>query len=188
LIRRLNPKYINTQNKTVHFRSIGRISGEPPPALFVLDGVPQEASYRYLLDINPNNIHSVTALIGPGGFYFYGEEAIGGVVFVETKLNNLGNDFETGGDKWTGSNLGKVIQLFRPTVEFYNPPLEIVNNSPEYWIRPTLYLNPDVFYDGQEPVTIRYYNHKKKGKVAIIVNGVTIHGEPISGVYKYNIR
>ena len=189
MLRRLNPMHLNTVKKSIHFRPTGRIGADPPPALFVLNGIPQETSYSYLIDLKPEDIHSVTALIGTGGFFIYGEDAIGGVVFIETKLNNPGSMNgiikEAAG---SGGDLRKIIQLFRPEKEFYNPPKEVMENEPEYWIRPTLYWHPEVFYDGQNPVKIQFTNHRKKGTVYIIANGVTINGEPVFGVSKYKIK
>lgn len=189
LLRRLNPRTLNTAGKTIHFRPTTSISGDPPPALFVLDGVPQETSYKNLLGLTPNYIHSVTALKGVSGFYIYGEEAVGGVVFIETKYNNIGDKYELPPNaKIYRGDLRKVIKLFRGSKEFYNPPKIEIQNNPELWIRPTLYWNPEVFYDGKTPVKIQYYNHKKKGTIFIIVNGVTEEGEPVSGIHKYQIK
>lgn len=189
MLRRLHPMLLNTAGKTIHFRPTGRIGEEPPPALFVLDGIPQDTCYDYLMDLKPEHIHSVTALAGTGGFYIYGEDAIGGVVFVETKLNNPGSLYADNEDtSVSGGDLGEIIQLFRPEREFYNPPKEVIENDPAYWVRPTLYWNPEVFYDGRNPVKIKYVNHRKKGRVFIIVNGVTAEGEPVYGLSKYKIK
>jgi len=189
LLRRLNPSSLNTQTLQIYFRPISSVSGPPPPALFVLDGVPQGTTYGSLTGINPSNIHSVSALLGVTGFYIYGEDARGGVVFVETLLNNYGTEYEVSRETVTfAGDLRKIIQLFRPLAEFYNPPKEVMESDPQYWIRPTLYWNHEVFYDGINPVILNFYNHQMKGTVNVIVNGVTIDGEPISGMYKYNIR
>jgi len=61
-------------------------------------------------------------------------------------------------------------------------------NNPHYWLRPTLYWNPEIFYDGINPVQLKYYNHQKKGTVYIILNGVSKYGVPISGTHKYKIK
>jgi len=189
MLRRLNPMSLNAADKTIHFRPTGRIGVAPPPALFVLDGIPQETNYNYLMDIKPESIHSVTALVGTSGFFIYGEDAIGGVVFIETKLNNQGSLASNNEvSSVRVGDLGKIIQLYRSGREFYNPPKAVIENDPEYYIRPTLYWNPEVFYDGREPVKIKYFNHRKKGTVFIIANGVTVDGEPVYGVSKYQIK
>lgn len=189
LLRRLHPMHLNTVDKKICFRPTGKFGGDPPPALFVLDGIPQETSYSYLMNLKPEHIHSVTALIGTSGFFIYGEDAIGGVVFIETKLNHPGSIYDSNKDvSVSGGDLRRIIHLFRPGREFYSPPVEVMENDPAYWIRPTIYWNPEVFYDGQKPVKIQYANHRKKGTVFIIANGVTIDGDPVFGVSKYKIK
>ena len=185
LLRRLNPYKLNTIDKTIQLR----VFYNGAPALFVLDGEPQGTSYEWLVHLDPNYIHSITALKGVSGFFIYGEEALGGVIFIETKLNHIGDKYELFDEpKNYSGDLRKVINIFRAEREYYNPPKEVVQDNPEYWIRPTLYWNHEVFYDGDNPVKIQYYNHKKKGTVFVIVNGVTSDGVPVSGVYKYKIK
>ncbi len=189
ILRRLNPRTLNLSRKTIHFRPTTSFTAESPPALFVLDGTPIETNYSSLMSINPSHIHSVTVLLGVSGFFIYGEDAKGGVVFIETKLNHIGDEYELPAKAGIyRGDLRKVIELFRGSKEFYNPPKIAIQNNPELWIRPTLYWNPEVFYDGKNPVKIQYYNHRKKGAIFIVVNGVTEKGEPVAGIHKYKIK
>lgn len=189
MLRRLHPSMLDLQEKKIYFRRIISYEESSPPALFVLDGMPQETHYRYLTDIKPSDIHSVTALKGFGAYYVYGEDAIGGVVFIETKLNHTGEKYDVSREVYKqAGDLRKLIRLFRANTEFYNPPELVIENDPAYWIRPTLYWNPEMFYDGSNPVEVSYFNHRKDGTVYIITNGVTISGDPVSGMYRYRIR
>ncbi|MDX2415231.1 MAG: hypothetical protein QNK33_08565 [Bacteroidales bacterium] len=192
MLRKLTPKYMDTGEKTIRFRGPPESFEDPrpPPALFVLDGIPQGTSYEYLTSISPREVHSITVLLGSSGAFMYGQEARGGVVFIETKQNHIGDKYDLGTIERSipGDILKKELLLFRKNAEFYSPPKEIMKNDPEYWIRPTLYWNPECFYDGKSPVKIKYFNHQKKGPVYIIVNGITSEGEPVSGVHKYKIR
>jgi len=189
MLRRLHPSMLDLQEKKIYFRRIISYVVSSPPALFVLDGMPQETNYRYLTDIKPSDIHSVTALKGFGAYYIYGEDAIGGVVFIETKAGHEGGRYDVSRqDYGQAGDLRKLIHLFRTNTSFYNPPEPVVENDPAYWIRPTLYWNPDIFFDGNKPVEINYFNHMKDGTVYIITNGVTISGDPVSGIYRYIIR
>jgi hypothetical protein len=189
MLRRLHPSMLDLQEKKIYFRRITSYLQSSPPALFVLDGMPQETNYRYLTDIKPSDISSVTALKGFGAYYVYGEDAIGGVVFIETKAGHEGGRYDVSRQDYgqTG-DLRKLIQLFRTNTSFYNPPQLVIENDPAYWIRPTLYWNPDMFYDGNKPVEVSYFNHRENGTVYIITNGVTISGDPVSGIYRYIIR
>jgi hypothetical protein len=189
MLRRLHPSMIDIREKKIYFRKIISYVDSSPSALFVLDGMPQETNYRYLTSIKPSDIHSVTALKGSGAYYIYGEDALGGVVFIETKAGHEGERYDVSmQDYGQAGDLRKLIHLFRTNTTFYNPPEPVVENDPVYWIRPTFYWNPDIFYDGRKPVEISYFNHRKNGTVYIITNGVTISGDPVSGIYRYIIR
>ncbi len=193
LLRRLHPYLLDTNGKRIYFNPaksiINNAPTKPTGALFVVDGIPLDQDYSSLVNMKPSDIHSVTALKRVSGYYLYGEVANEGVVFIETKLNHSGEEYVLSSATTTnGSDLRKIIQLFRADQEFYTPPQEAVSNDPELWIRPTLYWNSEVFYDGENPVAIQYPNHKKAGTVFIIVNGVTTDGMPLSGIHKYEIK
>lgn len=190
MLRRLNPYTFDIWTNEISFRPPMSISGGPPPALFVLDDVPQGNNYKNLLSIKPRDIHSISAIKGVQGTYIYGDEAYGGVVFIETKLYHMGDKYDLGTveNSIPGDILKKELMLFRKNAEFYAPPREVMENDPEYWIRPTLYWNSECFYDGKSPVKLKYFNHQKKGTVFIIVNGVSSKGEPVSGMQRYTIR
>ncbi len=194
ILRRLDMGKLDTRTKKKWLGGPGKASMNldgtwDSAALFVLDGIPVEKSYRSLENVLPSHIHSVTALRGVSGFFIYGEEALGGVIFIETKLNHIGDKYElVNKPKNYAGDLRKVINIFRAEREYYNPQKEVIQDNPEYWVRPTLYWNHEVFYDGKNPVKVEYYNHKMKGTVFVIVNGVTSDGVPVSGAYKYKIK
>ncbi len=193
LLRRLNPRKLDTNNKKIYFRSPPAMYNNaktiPKGALFVVDGSVIDQDYTSLLNMMPSNIHSITAINGISGYFIYGEVALDGVVFVETILNHIGDGYElTSKPNFFKGDLRKIIQLFRSDKEFYNPPQEAVQNNPELWIRPTLYWNSEVFYNGENQVNIQYFNQKKEGTVFVILNGVTMDGMPVSGIHKYKIR
>ena len=192
LLRRLFPIKLDPKGKTIYLRynsgiSDGAIS---PPALFVLDGIPIETSYELISYIQPEEIHSITALRGLYGFQRYGHEAEGGVVFVETKRKHAGGKYEYKDDNTIPDrgDLGRVINLFRPHVEFYTPDVKNMSEESENWLRPTLFWNSELVFDGTNPVTIKYPNHLKKGTVIIKLNGVTEDSRPFSGEYRYKIK
>jgi hypothetical protein len=80
------------------------------------------------------------------------------------------------------------MNLFRPNIEFYIPEVKNISDEPQNFVRPTLFWNPELVFDGANPLTIKYPNHLKKGTVLIKVNGVTEDSRPFSGEYRYKIR
>jgi len=78
--------------------------------------------------------------------------------------------------------------IFRPNVEFYIPAREEMSDNTDSWLRPTMYWNDEVLFDGVNPVSIKYPNHAKKGTVMVIVNGVTEDSSLVSATIKYKIK
>jgi hypothetical protein len=174
----------------VYLRRVFHSLGSPrlEAALFVVDGFPIGNSTKKLYFLKPDEIHSVTALRGPFGHYRYGPKAVGGVIFIETKHNNVGGEYEYEEPLPDRGDLGRVINLFRPNIEFYTPDVKDVSEYPDNWTRPTLYWNPEIILDGTNPVRIKYPNHIKKGTVLIKVNGVTEDSRPFYGECRYEIK
>lgn len=189
LLVRLHPFKLDLSSQQIYFGGPNSIKGDPPPALFVLDGTPVGTEYSSLMTLNPSHIHSITHLKSKSGYYIYGEEARGGIIFVETIINHIGDEYELPSKPTTyNGDLRKILQLFRSEKEFYTPPQEAVSNDPALWIRPTIYWNSEVFYDGESPVNIEYFNPKKSGSVFVILNGITMDGIPVCGIHKYLIN
>ncbi|WP_219921502.1 SusC/RagA family TonB-linked outer membrane protein [Rufibacter sp. XAAS-G3-1] len=72
---------------TVTIRGIGTINGSSAP-LYVMDGIPIEASY--FQSINPNDIETVTVLRDASAKALYGSRGSNGVVVITTKKGDTG--------------------------------------------------------------------------------------------------
>jgi len=191
LLQKLMPYRLDRNTKQIQLRPSGRkplFAREPLFALFVLDGTPLETNYQMLLGFPPNLIHSVTAVKGLSAFYIYGQKAIGGVVLVETKMNHYGDEYEYDEYEPVGGDIGKSKFVFRPFAEFYTPTQQEMSYNPENWLRPTLYWNYNLIYDGTNPVKIKYPNHKRWGVVKVSINGVTENSIPVSRTFSYEIK
>jgi len=192
LLRRLHPLYINTGAYQVFFRPQQSLLGgaSTPAALFVLDGIPIGNDYSLIAQISPQDIYFITAVKGVQGFYIYGERANGGVVFIETKYKHFGGSYDIDYSNNNGymGDLARPVEIYRTAVEYYNPPSEHVDNNPDYWQRSTIFWEDELFYDGKIPVNIKYLNHRKKGPVMVIINGVSIDNQPVTTRYRYLIR
>lgn len=189
LLRQLMPNKLNLNMKQIELRTSGREPGKPPlPVLFILDGTPLGTNYQMLCDFPTNLIHSVTAVKGLSASYIYGQRAIGGAVFVETKMNHYGDEYEYDEYDPVGGDIGKSKFVFRPFVEYYTPTQQEMAKNPENWLKPTLYWNYNLIYDGTNPIKIKYPNHKRWGIVKVSINGVTENSIPVSRTFSYEIK
>ena len=88
---------ISGSGTNIIIRGVSSITGETTP-LFIVDGVPFDAStnaqsdFRYgnqtssrFLDLDPNNIESVSVLRGLSATVLYGEQGRNGVILITTK-------------------------------------------------------------------------------------------------------
>jgi hypothetical protein len=153
----------------------------PYAALFVLDDDPIGHCYERLDVMPTSEIESITVLKGRQGFVRYGDDAIGGVVFVTRKTGMDDQDKKN-------DDLMRPVSLFRTEIEYYIPAKEAADTIPGLKHRPTILWMNEVFIDGDEPVKIRYPNNKIKGTAFVIVNGVSYTNSIGSGNFRYKIR
>ena len=151
----------------------------PIPALIVLDGHPLYSDgWSMVHTILPNEITSLTILTGPQGFAQYGEAAQGGVIFVNTRANNP--DFLRIRTQWLQQNsrdkMLVPIEIYRPYKEFYCPTKP--DSDTDSWVqnRATIYWNPEVYFNGKEPVKIKFQDKKSKRPILVILNGISYTG------------
>lgn len=201
ILVRLHPFWINTKEKKVYI-TMGRSGRYSPPALIVVDDNPLwgttiarngrgESDYASIADMLASNISSVTMIRGVQGFPLYGEQALGGVIFVTTNGKAMMDGTYKEVRPWMppgNNNLAKPIRIFRSEIEFYVPTKEQVQLIPEYHNRPTLYWSNELILNGSGPVKINYPNNMKTGTIFVSINGVTFDNVPFSSTTKYSVK
>jgi hypothetical protein len=161
------------------------------PALFVLDGVPLYTNgYERVETIPTNEITSLTVLKSQQGYIRYGEAAKGGVIFVNTRARS---SFQSTSrtSRNSKNSLDKMMvptQIYRPIIEFYNPTKAEADTNPIVQNRPTLYWNPEIYFDSKAPVKLKYPNLSKGGSVMITINGVSFSNLSGTGKAGYQVR
>jgi len=160
------------------------------PALIVLDNTPIGKSYETIAQLPVSQIASVTFLRGPQGFAMYGTKAVGGVVFVTTKMGSgySEEEFDKMYEERRTDDLMKQIRLFRTETEFYIPAKEQVVNDPSYQFRSTILWQDRVIVDSTGTVKIRYPNNMVKGTALVFVNGISVANLPGSASFRYVVH
>lgn len=177
-IRSLDPVALRTSfSLTDALNKLGWISDK---ALIVLDGNPLyepkgSSSWDMVRSLSPTEISSLSFLRSKAGFARYGEAANYGVIFINTYAANPSlNQVKT---KWTPQNAyDKMLvpfEIYHPYKEFYCPTKLDYNSNLLLQNRATIYWNPEVYFNGNEPVKIKFNNPKSKGTVSIILNGIS---------------
>jgi len=161
------------------------------PALFVLDGMPLYTNgYERVETIPTNEIASLTILKSQSGYTMYGEPAKGGVIFVNTRAKiSPQSKYQTYRIIKNSLDMMQVpIQIYRPTIEFYNPTKAEADTNPIVQNRSTLYWNPEIYFDSKAPVKLNYPNLSKGGSVMITINGVSFSNLSGTGKAGYQVR
>ena len=160
----------------IYLRPSHSFFGPRIQAMIVLDGMRLDKGWELddVRSIPPDQIASISILDGPQGHTIYGEEASGGVVFINTNKSgfvNIRTDWKTQ-DK--SNNMLVPIKLFRPNIEFYNPTRSEIESDPAIKGRTTVYWNPEVYFDGKNPVQLKYINPLRSARMIITINCVSL--------------
>jgi hypothetical protein len=164
--------------------------GGSVPALFVLNGMPiYNDGWSTVKTISPGTITSLTILKGKQGYFRYGSAAQGGVVFINTmsedpKLMKLKTEWKLQNNE---NKMLLPISIFRPNIEYYNPKKIDIEIDPVYQHRSTIFWKSEIYFDGKEPVKIKYPNLKRIGPVIITINGVSGNNLVGTGKASYSV-
>ncbi|MCX6239684.1 MAG: carboxypeptidase-like regulatory domain-containing protein [Bacteroidia bacterium] len=177
--------------KSIVLRPSKSFLGGAVPALIVLDGTPlYSGDLGMVSSIPTNEITSLTILSNTRGYTIYGEAAQGGVIFVNTRSSdpNLAK-LRT---KWVSQNAKDKmlvpIDIYRKTIEYYNPTKLDLDTDPTLQGRATILWESEVYFDGKEPVKIKYTNLNHNGPVVIIINGVSVNNLVGTGSASYLVQ
>jgi MG2 domain. len=176
-VRRLINPYIMTENFIV-LRPPRSFFGGPATALVVLDGMPLYSDgWPTVKSIPPDEVTSLTILVGKQAFTQYGESAGGGVIFVNTRSSDPSLQklrtvwkLQTSKDKML-----LPISIYRQGVEFYSPSKKDIEVDPMIASRSTIFWDPQVYFNGKDPVHLKFTNLKRQGPIIITVNGVSFN-------------
>ena len=172
----------------IYFRQSHSFSGPRVKALIVLDGMRLFDGWADVRTRPTSDISSVSILNGPQGHTIYGEDASGGVIFINTNKFSLANIRTDWKSQNKSKNLLTPINIFRQNVEFYNPSRSETEDNAIFGDRTTIYWNPEVYFNGKDPVKIKYLNLKNIGPVLITINGASVNNLIGTGRVSFPVR
>ena len=171
-----NPVWITEDG--VYLRGGTSFFGPARGALFVLDGMPlYKDGWQIVKTFAMDEIASITVLKGNQGRIIYGLDASGGVIFINTMaLNPSSNKLRT---EWKSQNkndnMRVPVNIYRQNKEFYCLSKSEIDADPALQNRSTIFWDPEVYFDGKEPVKIKYTNLRRQGPVKITINAVSVN-------------
>jgi hypothetical protein len=172
----------------IYFRQSHSFYGPRIKALIVLDGMRLYDGWSEVRTLSTNQISSISILDGPQGHTIYGEDASGGVIFINTNKSSLANIRTDWKSQNKSKNLLTPLNIFRQNVEFYNPSRSEIEDNAIFRDRTTIYWNPEVYFNGKDPVKIKYLNLKNIGPVLITINGASVNNLIGTGRAIYPVR
>jgi hypothetical protein len=184
-----NPQLITADN--IFIRSSTSFFGGGVPALIVLDGMPiYSQGWQMVKTISMSEISSVSVLKGNHAQTIYGLEAKGGVIFINTVFHDP--TLTKVRTEWKSQNKNDKIllpvNLYRGYVEFYSPTKFDIDYDPRFQNLSTIYWNPEIYFNSNNPVKIKYTNLRHHGPVKIIINGISTGNLTGSGKASYIVK
>jgi hypothetical protein len=79
------------------------------------------------------------------------------------------------------------LSIYRPEVEFYTPSGKDIESDPMLGSRSTIFWNSQVYFNGKDPVHIKFTNSKRQGPVMITVNGASFNNYFGTGKAGYQV-
>lgn len=159
-------------NQTIIIRTTAGLNGRSVPPLFLLNGVPVNASV--ISTISPTDVAFIDVLRGTKATIF-GPQAFGGVLAVYMKTGARTQPKEI-----VPKNTLRVTHPgFSVAREFYSPNYDVIDytaGKPDY--RSTLYWNPDILVKN-DTASISFYTSDQRGVFDIILEGITSSGKPV---------
>jgi hypothetical protein len=86
------------------------------------------------------------------------------------------------------SNLLLPVKIYRSNIEFYNPGKFDIDNDPDIQKGSTYYWNPEVYFNGKDPVKIKSLNLNHTGPVLVIINGASVNNLIGTGRARYQVN
>ncbi len=164
----------------INIRGMSTMSGNNQP-LIIVDGIPRELQGQ--MDINPNQINSISVLKDLAATTLYGSRASNGVVLISTKkssysyhskkkLNNKKLKNYTARSFYgnRGNSFDTPAKFYIPIYEGQELPEERTD------FRPTIYWNPVVQTNAQGEANFEFYNSDAVTSFNITAEGVGSNG------------
>jgi hypothetical protein len=148
--------------------------------LVLLDGIPIY-NHDDILDYNPQNIKKINIY---DGRYNFGDELFDGIVSFITYKRNLASFRLSDNSQLFGYEFPSLPVDF----EFPDYSDETTKSSRKPDFRHTLYWNPFVKPEKDQPTQLSFYTSDLSGEFDVVVEGITLDGKIIYGKYSFNVK
>lgn len=164
----------NQMNGNVMIRGARSATNKSP--LFIVDGVPVE---HFSLNINPDDVNSVTVLKDAAATSLYGSRGANGVILITSaKHGNSTVKFDVTPETYfaVSSVPGDSLTLYAQARQFAYPVYETANTSYRFDYREIIYWNPVVETDKNGKAKIEFYNSDTNTTFRVLTEGISASG------------
>lgn len=172
LLRKVNGLHI-AYGGELNMRGIRSLNGVNSP-LFVVNGIPisSDGAMDVIGSIQMSNVDKIEVLKG-GTAVIYGSRGANGVIAIYTKMGEIPEEVESE----IFGVITERVKGYSNYREFYSPKYTPENrHDPKPDHRTTLYWNPEVTLDSDQPWETSFYTADDLGYYRIIVEGITHDG------------
>ncbi|WP_185113823.1 TonB-dependent receptor plug domain-containing protein [Chryseobacterium sp. Leaf405] len=144
--------------------------------LFVVDGIPVE---NFNINVNTNDLNSVTVLKDAAATALYGSQGANGVILItSSKYGNGSINFDITPKSYIAVKAIPHDSLVSYTGrrEFSYPVYESTNTSYRFDYRENIYWNPVIETDKNGKATVEFYNSDANTTFRILTEGISANG------------
>jgi hypothetical protein len=147
--------------------------------LFIIDGVITD-DVDYLMSLKPQSVNIIKVINSRKNKSFLGPIGASGVLIVETKIPNNARSVPRASTTFYTVGISQSVPFANVTGKNFQPRVPVIKSC--------LYWNPYIRTNAKGVANFTFYVGDNTGDFMIIVDGLTIQGDPVSAVRTFQVR
>ena len=137
-------------------------------------------------DINPNNVQSVEALVGPHYASIYGSRGANGILVITSKR---GKDARGSYERYAPGVITYTPKGYYKVRDFYSPQYDNSKTNKQLPdLRSTIYWNPNFITNKSGKASFQFFNADTKGSYRVVIEGIDADGNLGRQVFRYKVE
>lgn len=170
-------RVVNSRNVLRVFLYDEKTMSTNDPVL-IIDGVMTD-DFDYLMSLKPENVDVVKVLSSKKNKEKFGPIGRNGVVIVETKIPGNAKNVPRSKSMFYATGVSQPLVFSNISEKSFQPRVPVM--------RSCLYWNPEIRTDADGKATFYFYTTDNTGAFTIIMDGLTVNGEPVHAEEKFKV-
>jgi hypothetical protein len=171
-------RVINKRNVlSVYDADVKTMSNGDP--VYIIDGVMTDDT-DYLLSLEPRDVISVKVLSSQKNKNKYGPIGRNGVLIIATKIPGNARNVRRSASMFYATGISPQIPFLNTNEKTFQSRVPVLKSC--------LFWNPEIRTDADGKATFTFYTTDNTGDFTIVMDGLTINGEPIHSEEKFKVR